>query len=100
MGKIILTSVPIPCSEFNSIPNPNLLHNFLHKYNPIPVDFLLIILPFSPVKPFSNTLVISPFLIPIPLSLIYKITLSFFSCEEISTFLFSFFEYFIAFCII
>ena len=36
-----------------------LKNNFLHKYNPIPVDFLLIILPFSPVNPFSKTLVIN-----------------------------------------
>ena len=74
--------MPIFFSEFNSIPNPNLLHNFLHKYNPIPVDFLLIILPFSPVNPFSKTLVISPFFIPIPLSFIYKIIFSLFALEK------------------
>ena len=78
---MILTSVPTSFSEFNSIPRLNLSHNFLHKYNPIPVDFCPIFLPFSPVKPLSNTLVISPFFIPIPLSFIYKMTLSFFSLE-------------------
>ena len=97
---MILTSVPSSFSEFNSIPSPSLSHNFLHKYSPMPVDFCPMILPFSPVKPLSNTLVISPYLIPITLSLIYKITLSFFSCEEISIFLFSCLAYFIAFCMI
>lgn len=55
---------------------PSLLHSFLHRYKPIPVDFLFASLPFVPVKPFSNTRVISPFFIPIPLSFIYNITFS------------------------
>ena len=62
-------------SEFNSIPNCNFSQSFLHKYKPIPVDFFPIILPFSPVKPFSKTLVISPFFIPIPLSFMYNIAI-------------------------
>ena len=79
LGKNSCTSVPNFFSDFISIPIHNFLHNFWHKYKPIPVDFFPVILPFSPVKPFSNTLVISPFFIPIPLSFICSITFSFLS---------------------
>ena len=58
------------------MPSPSLLHSFLHKYNPIPVDFFPI-LPLLPVKPLSNTLAVSLSLIPIPLSLMDKTTRSF-----------------------
>jgi len=53
-GKIIFTSVSLFSIEFISIPIPNFVHSFLHKNNPIPVDFFSI-LPFVPVKPLSNT---------------------------------------------
>ena len=73
LGKNSCTSVPNFFSDFISIPIHNFLHNFWHKYKPIPVDFFPVILPFSPVKPFSNTLFNSFLFIPIPLSFIYNI---------------------------
>ena len=69
--------VPSPSLELISIDIFNLSHNFLHKYKPIPVDFLPDTLPFIPVKPLSNTRDISLSLIPITLSLIYKTMQSF-----------------------
>ncbi len=46
--------------------NPNLSHNFLDRYSPIPVAFALFLL--EPVKPFSNTRDKSDVFIPQPLS--------------------------------
>jgi len=65
---MILTSVPLPSDELSSIPIPSLSHNFLHKYKPIPVDFLLPSLPLVPVKPLSNTFDNSALFMPMPLS--------------------------------
>ena len=89
--------MPTFCSAFIFIASCNLSHNFLHKYNPIPVDFFPIILPFSPVNPFSNTLESSYFFIPNPLSFMYKVTFSFCSSAYISIDWFSFLEYLIEF---
>ena len=50
---------------------PNLSHNLLTIYNPIPVE-LETSRPFSPVNDLLNTLLKSLFLIPIPLSIISK----------------------------
>ena len=73
-GNTNFTSVPISFSDAISNPIHNLSHSFLHKYNPIPVDFFSC-LPLVPVNPFSKTLPISA--LSIPLSLIYSITFSF-----------------------
>ena len=75
IGNIILTLVPLPAIESKVIPSPSFSHSFLHKYNPIPVDFPYT-LPFSPVKPLSKTLFKSFFEIPIPLSSIVNIIFS------------------------
>ena len=64
---MIITFVYYLSLDSISINNPNLSHNFLHKYNPIPVD-LLFNRPMFPVNPFSNTLSNSSLGIPIPLS--------------------------------
>ena len=92
----MFTVVPLYTCDSIFIPIPSLSHNFLHRYRPIPVLFPNF-LPFSPVNPFSNTLLISLSFIPTPLSSMVRMT-------ELATFLdsiliLSFFplEYFIAF---
>lgn len=68
----MIISVPIFFLEVISIANPNLLQSFLHRYRPIPVDFLPDRRPLVPVNPFSKTRDNSLSLIPKPLSFIYK----------------------------
>ena len=70
-----MTMQPLPLAETISILCPIFSQSFLHRYNPIPVDFFPI-LPFSPVKPLSQILGRSPAEIPMPVSLRYSFTCS------------------------
>ena len=65
-GNIIVSLVYSFSVEAISNFNPNLSHNFLDRYSPIPVAFALFLL--EPVKPFSNTRDKSDVFIPQPLS--------------------------------
>lgn len=93
---MIVTKVNWENSDSISIFNPNLLHIFLHKYRPIPVELLLLRL--VPVKPLSKTLNKSLQLIPQPLSLIYNLIVLSLDYDHISIIFFSLFKYLIEFC--